>query len=91
MDQLKLANAYDKMVNMGAITRSQTSQELSGSVYLQNVKQLKRENALLADALRPILELKKEFGEQVVNEEVAALGRSIDSIESELEEIRDAV
>jgi capsid protein len=91
-DMLKLANAYDKMISMGAITRHQASQELSGTNFNQNTKQLKRENTLLADAMRPILELKAEVDEQEVDEQEVddSAAQALSDIEMRLNDIEEA-
>ena len=86
-DLAKLVKGYQGMIDMGAITRHQTSQELSGTSFIQNAKQLERENTLLAQAMRPLLELKKEFGEQMVDDAIEALGKSVDSVQMQIDDI----
>jgi len=88
-DVLKLAKGYKTQIEEGLITRHQASQELNGASYIQTVKQLKRENALLADALTPLLELKQKFGEQQTEKAINALGESIEALEESMESMVD--
>lgn len=57
MDPLKQAEAYEKMVEIGAITRDRMARELTGMKYTTVVKQLVRENKLLAVARKIMAEI----------------------------------
>jgi len=89
-DLFKLVKGYQLMIEIGAMTRSQAAQELSGSSYILNSKQLKRENEQLAKAMEPLLKIQQQFdggNNQSVDDAVAALGSSIESIEDQLSTI----
>ena len=73
-DLKKMADGYTKLIGEGLITRDRSAKETTGTKFSKNVKKLSKENAMLADALRPILELKAEFGEDKVNELMADAG-----------------
>lgn len=47
-DLLKQGKGYEKLIELGAITRDRTSKELTGTKFSKNVKKLKRENEALA-------------------------------------------
>lgn len=85
-DVLKQAKGYEKLIEIGAITRDRTSKELTGTKFSKNVQKLKRENAALADAARPMLELQAEFGEEAVEKVTAELVESVEEIEECLEQ-----
>ena len=61
-DMNKQANGSKILVDEGWSTNSKESRMLSGSKFRVNIKRLKRENQLKADAARPLLELQREFG-----------------------------
>lgn len=66
-DSFKLARGYALQTDEGFITRGRSCRELNGMKYSKVIKQLKKENEQRAEAIRPILELKAEFGEDEVN------------------------
>jgi len=78
-DLKKMAQGYELLIDQGLITRDRSSKETTGTKYSKNVKKLRKENQQLAEAMRPILELKSEFGE----EEVDAVTASIEDIVTE--------
>jgi lambda family phage portal protein len=59
VDLTKLTGGYDAMIAMGAITRARATRELTGTKFSKNVQQLKRENDLLAEANKSMVELEK--------------------------------
>ncbi len=61
VDIKKEAQGYGLMIDMGGITRSRMSRELTGMKFSKVVEQLKTENEQLAEAKRPLLELAAEF------------------------------
>lgn len=92
-DIVKTARGYEAFIEMGAITRARTAKETTGTRFEKNVKTLKRENEMLADAQRPLLELEKEMGEAgqnvVMKKLIKVLAESNDLKESnETEEIQ---
>jgi capsid protein len=60
-DMLKQVKASDLLVAGGNSTRAREARITTGTKFSKNVKRLKRENQLLADAMRPTLELEREF------------------------------
>ncbi|MCK5235961.1 MAG: phage portal protein, partial [Deltaproteobacteria bacterium] len=62
VDIKKEAQGYELMIKMGGITRSRMARELNGMKFSKVAEQLKKENELLAEATRPLLELAAEFG-----------------------------
>lgn len=72
-DMLKATNAITAGVEQGYTTRTKGARELHGTKYSSNIRALKKENQMLADAMRPMLELDKEFGGGAV----AAIKRQI--------------
>jgi capsid protein len=59
VDLLKQANGYEKLIELGLITRDRAARETTGQKYSKNVKKLERENEALAKANKPMAELKK--------------------------------
>ena len=67
VDLKKEVAAYAMMVKEGFMTIGRATRELSGMKASQVMKQLKKENEQRAEALRPLLELEKEFGIKLVD------------------------
>lgn len=63
-----------EQISMGALTHTKAARMLTGTDFKTNVRRLKKENELMADAMRPILEVRKEFGDEIVDEQLNALG-----------------
>lgn len=57
VDLSKLAGGYEKLIEMGVITRDRASRELTGTKFSKNVQKLRRENEALRDANMPLSEL----------------------------------
>lgn len=57
IDTLKAAKGYAALIEEGLITRDRASREINGTKYTKNVQTLAIENALLAAAKRPLVEL----------------------------------
>ncbi len=72
-DMLKQVKGSEKAIANGLTTRGRESRGLTGSKFTNNVKKLKRENALLADAARPMMELEAEFGPAIAARAIVAL------------------
>jgi capsid protein len=82
-DIVKVAKGYTLLVKEGFITRARSTRETTGMKYSKVVKRLKQENEQLAEALRPILELKKEFGNQNTETAIEGTLRSATSADTE--------
>lgn len=59
VDLLKQANGYEKLIELGLITRDRAARETTGTKFSKNAKQLERENEMVAKANKPIAELKR--------------------------------
>lgn len=57
VDFSKLVKGYKEAIAEGLVTRDRASRELTGTKYSKNVAKLARENAALAEALKPLAEL----------------------------------
>ena len=60
-DMKKQGEAMKILVAEGWITNARASRELTGTKFRRNIKKIKDENKMKAEAMRPILEIKKEF------------------------------
>lgn len=67
-DMLKQTKGSENLLKMGLSTHAREARVTTGTKYSQNIKRLKRENEQLVEAMEPILNAKKEFGEDVVND-----------------------
>jgi capsid protein len=83
-DVVKQAKGSKMMTDEGWSTNARESRTLSGTKFDTNIKRLKRENQLKADAARPLLELKKEFGE---SDATSAIESITDAIETSIESL----
>lgn len=61
-DMLKATRGSQALVQEGWSTNARESRVLTGTKFSDNIKWLVRENQAKAEALRPFLELSKEFG-----------------------------
>jgi capsid protein len=66
VDIVKQTTGYKAMVNEGWTTNTRTARELNGSKWSHNIKQVAKENVEKAKAMRPLLDLQKEFGNDAV-------------------------
>lgn len=87
-DMLKQVKGSDLLVAGGYSTRAREARITTGTKFSKNVKRLKRENELLAEAARPALELEKEYGESA-GEAMAALKEGADNIMALVEDSED--
>jgi capsid protein len=56
VDVLKMAKGYQQMVLEGWITNERSAREITGTKFRKNIKRLKKENELKAEALAPLVE-----------------------------------
>ena len=61
-DMLKATNAYSAQCKEGFNTRERATRELTGQKYSKVIRRLTKENEQLSAAMRPLLELEREFG-----------------------------
>ena len=60
VDPLKMAKASRELIDLGLTTRARESRILTGTKFDHNVRRQKRENELLVESKRPLLELQQE-------------------------------
>lgn len=65
-DLIKEGQGWEKLVENGFATRSRASKALTNTKFSTNIKRLARENELMAQAARPMLQLQQEFGADAV-------------------------
>jgi len=66
-DIKKQAQGQKLMVDEAWTTNTKVARELSNTNFRKNTTKLKRENEMKAEAMRPLLVLQAEFGEEAVN------------------------
>jgi capsid protein len=66
VDPVKQAAAYKTQVTEGWTTNTRTAREINGSKWSHNIKQVAKENEQKVAAMRPLLELHKEYGTDAV-------------------------
>lgn len=77
--------AYQGMVDNGWETNARAARGLSGTSFDRNIRKLIKENRMKAEAMRPLLELQREFG----SKEVATVARVLRTIDgSPMDEIK---
>lgn len=72
-DTLKQAKGSMLLVGEGWSTNAREARVTTGTKFSKNVKRLKRENEQKAEALRPLLALRAEFGPESVDAAAAVL------------------
>jgi capsid protein len=80
-DMLKQVKGSDLLVAGGYSTRARESRITTGTKFSKNVKRLKRENEQLAEAIRPRLEMEREFGTDQTTNAISALVDAVEGIE----------
>jgi hypothetical protein len=65
--------ANENMVKNGWQTNARAARGLTGTSFGRNYRKLIKENQMKADAMRPFLELQKEFGAKNVTEAMGML------------------
>lgn len=59
-DIVKSANGYGMMVDRGFITNERATRELTGQKFSKNIKKIRRENELIVESKRPLVEFEAE-------------------------------
>lgn len=72
-DIVKQGKGSKMLTDEGWSTNTREARGLTGTKFVKNIRQLKRENELKAEAARPLLELEKEFGTDPAKTAVNAL------------------
>lgn len=60
VDMVKLVRGYADSIHEGLMTRDRAARELSGTKYSKNVQKLARENAQLAEANKPLIDVERD-------------------------------
>lgn len=90
VDLKKEVSGYKGMEEEGWITNDRAARELSGTKFSKNIKRRKKENEMKADALRPLLELQREFPEaKIVEGMMAAGGLTMEAVEDKILELTE--
>ncbi|MCH9712759.1 MAG: phage portal protein [Proteobacteria bacterium] len=79
-DMVKQAKGSQLLLDMCLTTHAREARGATGTKFSKNVKRLAIENKLKAEALRPMLELEKEFGTDETNNAVQALNEATDNV-----------
>lgn len=91
VDLKKEVSGYKSMNSEGWITNDRAARELSGTKFSKNIKRIKKENEMKAEALRPLLELQREFPEAKIIEDVGSPGAlkvlNMDAVEDKIHDI----
>lgn len=85
-DMKKQAQGSQILIAEGWSNNARESRTLTGTKFSKNMKRLKRENQMKADAARPLAEFEQEFG-QTVQEAAAAISEA--NFEAQLDEYLD--
>lgn len=89
-DMLKQAKGSKMLTEEGWSTNAREARITTGTKFSKNIKRLKRENKLKADAVRPLLELKSEFGTNDTNDAIKALDEASDAVVQLVENVENA-
>ena len=84
-DTHKQARGSKILVEEGWSTNAREARITAGTKFTDNIRRLRRENEQKAAAARPILELKQEFGTEMVDSAMAAMQTQIDDIDEQIE------
>lgn len=76
-DAVKQGRGSKMLVEEGWSTNAREARVLTGTKFSQNMKRLRRENQLKAEAARPILELQRDFGAQSAAGAMASAGDQV--------------
>ena len=79
-DMLKQGKGSELWIKLGLTTRAREARNATGTKFSKNVKRLATENKLLAEAMRPMLELQAEFGPDEVDAAIEAATKTADNI-----------
>lgn len=73
VDLPKEVNGRSAMADRGYTTNSAAARALTGTSFRKNIEKVKRENILRAEAMRPLLDLEREYGAEAVKKAKTAL------------------
>jgi len=83
VDINKMATGFQTMTSEGWTTNERAAREISGTKFRKNIKRLKKENELKAEALAPLVEARRAFGggDRPMAEALDTLEGAIDALE----------
>jgi len=90
-DMLKQGKGAQLWIKLGLTTHAREARNATGTKFTKNVKRLKTENKLLAEAARPLLELQAEFGTAETDAAIEALNNATDNMVAMVEDKVDAI
>lgn len=83
-DMLKQAKGSKMLVDEGWSTNAREARITTGTKFSKNIKRLKRENEQKAEAARPLLELRQEFGGQQTDQAIEAVAEELETLRDEI-------
>lgn len=83
-DMLKQAKGSELLVKNGWSNNAREARVTTGTKFTQNVKRLKRENEALAEALKPILQIRERIKAAGSEGALAALSDKVDDLVNEM-------
>lgn len=87
-DILKQVRGSSMLVAEGFSTRAREARGTTGTKFSRNAKRLRQENEQLAEALRPMLELQREFGPAAVDAGMSALAGDVQELAARLDDLQ---
>lgn len=89
-DITKQTTGYEAMTRNGWITNARAARKLTGTKFAKNVRRLKKEREMMMDALGPVMQAEKNYGEGAVVRAMNSL-MGLHSVDSEgLDDLVDA-
>lgn len=87
-DILKQVRGSSMLVAEGFSTRAREARGTTGTKFSRNAKRLRQENQQLAEALRPMLELRQEFGPAAVESGMTALADDVRELAERVDDLQ---
>lgn len=88
-DTVKQGKGSKLLLDLGLTTHAREARGATGTKFTQNVKRLKTENALLAEAMRPLLELQAEFGPEQTDAALEAVTGAAEVLEAVTDDLEN--
>lgn len=89
-DTVKQGKGSKLLLELGLTTHAREARGATGTKFTQNVKRLKTENALLAEAMRPLLELQAEFGPEATDTALEAVSEATETLHAVADDFENA-
>ncbi|MCH9712725.1 MAG: phage portal protein [Proteobacteria bacterium] len=88
-DALKQGKGSELYLKLGLTTHAREARNATGSKFSTNVKRLKTENELLAEAMRPMLELQAEFGPDETDKALEAVNEAATTLHAVADDLNN--